>query len=77
VLVVSQFTLYADARKGRRPTFESAARGEAALELYGSFCDALAADGLAVSRGRFGAYMQVQSINDGPVCILLDSRRTF
>lgn len=77
VLVVSAFTVQADARKGRRPTFDSAASGESALKLYEVFCDALQSAGLTISRGTFGADMKVHSINDGPVCILLDSRRVF
>ncbi len=77
VLVVSAFTLQADARKGRRPTFDGAASGDPARLLYESLCDALSHFGLTVERGRFGAMMQVRSVNAGPVCILLDSRKTF
>ncbi len=77
ILVVSAFTVAADARHGRRPTFDSAARPEQARALYESLCEALAEDGVAVLRGSFGDYMQVQAVNDGPVCILLDSRRLF
>lgn len=77
VLVVSAFTLQADARKGRRPTLEAALPGPDAQGLYETFCVALSSLGLHVERGRFGAEMQVQSVNDGPVCILLDSRRAF
>jgi len=77
ILAVSAFTVQADARKGRRPTFDAAARGEVALGLYESFCDALASHGVVVARGVFGAYMQVRSVNDGPVCVLLDSGRVF
>ncbi len=77
VLVVSAFTVQADARKGRRPSFDSAARGDDALRLHDSFCDCLQATGLTVARGIFGAYMKVHAVNDGPVCILLDSQRTF
>jgi D-tyrosyl-tRNA(Tyr) deacylase len=77
VLVVSAFTTQADARKGRRPTFDAAARGEIAEGFYLSFCDLLLPYGLKVERGTFGALMNVQSINAGPVCILLDSKRTF
>lgn len=77
VLVVSAFTVQADARKGRRPTFDAAARGESALKLYERFCDALQSTGLTIARGSFGADMKVHSVNDGPVCILLDSQRLF
>ena len=76
-LVVSQFTLYGDARKGRRPGFSDAARGEEARALYEAACDRLAAAGVNVERGVFGADMQVSLTNDGPVTILLDSRRAF
>jgi D-tyrosyl-tRNA(Tyr) deacylase len=77
VLVVSAFTLQADARRGRRPTFESAARQDHAVVLYESFCDTLSRSGIRVERGSFGDFMQVKSVNAGPVCILLDSRRAF
>ncbi len=77
LLVVSAFTVQADARKGRRPSFDSAERGDKAQTLYESFCDGLQATGLTVARGVFGAYMKVHCVNDGPVCILLDSDRTF
>lgn len=77
VLVVSAFTLQADARRGRRPTFETAAPQERAVGLYEHFCDALSQTGVNVERGSFGDYMQVKSVNAGPICILLDSRRTF
>jgi D-tyrosyl-tRNA(Tyr) deacylase len=76
-LIVSQFTLYGDARKGRRPSFSEAAGGEPAKALYDSVCDKVAALGVPVQRGVFGAEMKVQLINDGPVTILLDSRRSF
>jgi D-tyrosyl-tRNA(Tyr) deacylase len=77
VLVVSAFTVQADARKGRRPAFDSAARGDAALTLYQTFCDSLQSNGLTVACGVFGEYMKIHAVNDGPVCILLDSQRTF
>ena len=77
VLVISAFALQADARKGRRPSFDDAAGLEQADALYQELCEALAETGLTVARGVFRAYMQVSSINDGPICILLDSKRTF
>ena len=77
VLIISQFTLYGDARKGRRPSFIDAASGEPALQLYESVCDKVAAAGITVARGRFGADMKVHLINDGPVTLLLDSRKEF
>ena len=77
VLVVSAFTTQADARKGRRPTFETAAQGCTAKPFYDQFCALLRSTGLHVETGAFGAMMEVQSANAGPVCILLDSKRTF
>ncbi len=74
VLSVSQFTLYGDCRKGRRPNFMSAARPEHAEPLYEAFNGALRAFGLQVETGRFGAMMDVSLVNDGPVTLLLDSR---
>jgi D-tyrosyl-tRNA(Tyr) deacylase len=74
VLVVSQFTLYGDPRKGNRPSFTEAAEPAAAEPLYEAFCDALAAAGVAsVERGRFGAAMAVELVNDGPVTLLLEA----
>ncbi|MEZ4673259.1 MAG: D-aminoacyl-tRNA deacylase [Caldilineaceae bacterium] len=73
VLVVSQFTLYGDVRKGRRPSFVAAARPEQAVQLYEHFCDLLTAQGLSVQRGVFQAHMQVALINDGPVTLWLDT----
>jgi D-tyrosyl-tRNA(Tyr) deacylase len=73
VLVVSQFTLYADARKGNRPSFTDAAGPELGERLYEAFLDALQAEGVPVQTGVFGARMQVQLINDGPVTILLEA----
>ncbi|RME58759.1 MAG: D-tyrosyl-tRNA(Tyr) deacylase [Caldilineae bacterium] len=73
VLAVSQFTLYGDARKGRRPSFVAAARPEHAQPLYERFCEHLAAAGVPVSRGIFQAHMQVALINDGPVTLWLDT----
>jgi len=72
-LVVSQFTLYGDARKGRRPDFTSAARPEQAAPLVDYFCRALAAQGVPVAQGVFGADMQVDLVNDGPVTLILDA----
>jgi D-aminoacyl-tRNA deacylase len=72
-LVVSQFTLFADTRKGRRPSFVHAAPPEQAAPLVESFCDVLRANGVTVATGRFGASMQVHLINDGPVTIWLDT----
>lgn len=72
-LVVSQFTLYGDCRKGRRPSFIKAARPELAEPLYEAFCEALAAQGVPVQRGRFGADMAVELLNDGPVTLVIDS----
>lgn len=77
VLAVSQFTLLADARKGRRPSFSEAADPAAARRLYGAFCAALRAIGLCVEEGRFQAEMEVRYTNLGPVTILLDSRKLF
>jgi D-tyrosyl-tRNA(Tyr) deacylase len=72
-LVVSQFTLYADTRRGRRPSFSDAAPPEIAAPLVDIFADELRRLGVAVSTGRFGAMMRVALVNDGPVTILLDS----
>lgn len=75
ILVVSQFTLLADCRKGRRPGFTKAAAPEVADRYYQQFADGLRRIGLEVATGTFRAQMQVQLINDGPVTILLDSRK--
>jgi|SRR5882724_552945 D-tyrosyl-tRNA(Tyr) deacylase len=72
VLVVSQFTLYGDTEKGRRPSFIDAARPEVAIPLYEAFIAALRARGLEVDTGRFGAMMEVELINDGPVTLILE-----
>jgi D-tyrosyl-tRNA(Tyr) deacylase len=72
-LVVSQFTLYADTRRGRRPGFTDAARPEVAEALVDRFCTALTAAGVAVARGRFGMAMAVELVNDGPFTIWLDT----
>ena len=76
-LVVPAFTLLGDARKGRRPSYVAAAPPEQAEGLYELFCQALVEAGLEVARGVFRAHMQVASVIDGPVCILLDSSRLF
>ena len=72
VLVISQFTLYGDSAKGRRPSFIDAARPETAIPLYERFVGALRARGLEVSTGEFGADMQVEIHNDGPVTLILE-----
>jgi D-aminoacyl-tRNA deacylase len=72
-LVVSQFTLYADTSRGRRPGFTNAAPPDLALALYETFCASLTALGVRVERGRFGASMAVELVNDGPFTIWLDS----
>jgi D-tyrosyl-tRNA(Tyr) deacylase len=73
VLVVSQFTLYGDCRKGRRPSFIDAAPPEIAIPLYEAFVNAVKAHGIPVAMGRFGAMMQVELVNDGPVTLIIDS----
>ena len=77
ILIISAFALQADARKGRRPSFDPAAGPELADSLYQQVCDQLERTGLNVARGIFRAYMEVTCTNDGPVCILLDSKRNF
>lgn len=72
VLVVSQFTLYGDARKGRRPTWEAAAPGHVSEPLYAAVCGALTDLGARVERGVFGAQMRVASVNDGPFTVILE-----
>ncbi len=72
LLVVSQFTLYGDASKGRRPSFIDAARPEVAVPLYEAFLKQLRASGVTVETGEFGAMMEVELVNDGPVTIWLE-----
>jgi D-tyrosyl-tRNA(Tyr) deacylase len=77
VLAISQFTLFGDARKGTRPGFIDAARPEVAQPLYARFCELLRARGLQVGEGVFRATMQVRVVNEGPVTVLLDSKKSF
>lgn len=77
VLAVSQFTLYGDVRKGRRPSFDEAAPPELARELYEYFAAKIREAGFVCETGRFQATMQVELVNDGPVTILIDSTRAF
>ncbi len=77
ILVVSQFTLYGDVRRGKRPSFDAAARPEHARQLYEYFVERIRAAGLPCQTGRFQEMMQVELVNDGPVTILLDSQKTF
>jgi D-tyrosyl-tRNA(Tyr) deacylase len=77
VLLVSQFTLHGDVRRGRRPSFIAAAKEPQALELFRLAGSALEAAGLPVAYGEFGAHMNVELVNDGPVTILIDTKRTF
>jgi len=76
-LVVSQFTLYGDARGQRRPSFLSAAQPEQASKLYEEFCEALSKLGITVGTGIFQAMMSVELVNEGPVTLLIDSEKTF
>ena len=76
LLVVSQFTLYGEARKGRRPTWEAAAPREVSEPAYDAVCDTLDGLGAVVARGRFGEDMQVASVNDGPITLILESPAT-
>jgi D-tyrosyl-tRNA(Tyr) deacylase len=77
VLVVSAFSVQADARKGRRPSFEPAEEPDRAAVIYEMFCEALVSLGVHVEKGVFGAMMDIESTNIGPVCVLLESRRAF
>ena len=77
VLAVSQFTLFGDCRKGKRPSFTEAARPEHAIPLYERFVAKVRAAGIDVQTGEFGAHMDVHLVNDGPVTLLLDSKKAF
>jgi D-tyrosyl-tRNA(Tyr) deacylase len=77
VLVVSQFTLYGDIRKGRRPSFDDAAPPDVAREIYENVVRELRSAGLAIATGEFQAMMQVDLVNDGPITVLVDSKRQF
>ncbi len=77
VLAVSQFTLYGDARRGKRPSFDGAARPEQARALFAHFVECVRALGLRCETGQFQAEMKVELVNDGPVTILLDSKKNF
>ncbi len=76
-LIISQFTLMGDMRKGRRPSFDRAEDPEKARALYKTLINDLREKGFMVAEGEFGAHMEVESVNDGPVTILLDSRKVF
>lgn len=77
ILAVSQFTLYGDMRRGRRPSFDAAARPEQARRLYEYFVEKIRAAGIRCETGKFQAMMEVELVNDGPVTILIDSRKSF
>ena len=77
VLCVSQFTLYGDCRKGRRPSYDQAAGPDTAQRLYGDFVKVLRSFGIVVATGQFQAMMEVELVNDGPVTLLLDSEKKF
>jgi len=77
ILAVSQFTLYGDVRRGKRPSFDGAAPPQRARQLYDAFVDRIRAAGLRCETGRFQEMMQVELVNEGPVTILLDSKKLF
>ncbi len=77
ILLISNFTLHGDCRKGRRPGFDAAAEPATAEQLYEQVIALIARQGIPIEKGRFGEYMQVSSINDGPVTFLLDSTKLF
>ena len=77
ILIVSNFTLHGDCRKGRRPSFDNAAEPELARRLYEKLIELISKQAIPLQQGSFGGYMQVSSINDGPVTLLLDSSRLF
>ncbi|MDD7794045.1 D-aminoacyl-tRNA deacylase [Clostridium sp. 'White wine YQ'] len=77
ILIISQFTLYGDCRKGRRPSFINALGGEEAIGIYEKVVEAFKEEGIRVETGEFGADMEVEIINDGPVTLLLESKKDF
>ena len=77
LMVVSQFTLYGDCRKGRRPNFTEAAKPDLANNLYEEFIEKAKKQNINVATGKFGAHMMVELVNDGPVTMLIDSKKTF